>query len=289
MAQKIGSNHGVTAGANRLRNLDPGGTLLKKNLDGSWPDMNQALAGTPLDQWKAWDKWQRSFQILVSDHDASLPSNGEGGDGEYHPPRDLTTVQNVLILADDPWPALNSPSKYKIWVTADLGYRHIYQDGSFINAAKDQGRQVCSWCDCKAVLGTGTAPEVAIDMAEEFDLAYACGEGEHSLAFESGYEAGMRDFVVNLSALTQAQLDLINEDGETAITAELYLNKDPGLVVDWKNCAGVGSNCGATYESSSEGAVAKTIDDYANHPNSVYSTMSWYCGGKPNPDYARLP
>jgi hypothetical protein len=289
MAQKIGSQHGVVAGANRLRSLDPGGTLLKKNVDGSWPDMNEALAGVPVDQWKAWDKWQRSFQILVQDHDASLPSNGGGGNGEYHPPRDLSLVQNVLILADDPYPALNSPTHYDVWITADLGYRHIYEDRGFINQAKGQGRQVWSWCDCKAVLGNGTAPEVAIQMAKDFGLDGAAGEGEHSLAFESGYNAGMRVFVVNMSALTQPQLDLINADGETVVTAELYLNKEPNHVVDWKNCAGVGSNCGATYDSPSEPAYAKTIDDYANYPNAVYQTMSWYCGGSPKPDFARLP
>jgi hypothetical protein len=291
MAQKIGSQHGVVAGANRLRSLDPGGTLLKRNIDGSWPDMNEALAGIPVDQWKAWDKWQRSFQILVQDHDASLPSNGDGGNGEYHPTRNLSLVQNVLILADDPYPALQSPTKYKIWITADLGYRHIYEDRGFINQARGQGRKIYSWCDCKVGIPgvSGTDPQVAIDMANEYGLDGACGEGEHSIAFEAGYNAGMRVFVVNMSALTQAQLDLINADGETVVTAELYLNKEPNHVVDWKNCEGVGSNCGATYGSSAEGATATPIDAYANYPNAVYPTMSWYAGGNPKPDFARLP
>jgi hypothetical protein len=287
---KIGSQHGVTAGANRLRDLDPDGTLLVKGADGKWPDMDEALAGIPQDQWKAWDKWQRSFQILVDDHDAAL-----GGGGQPVPPTegerptlDLSLVQNVLILADDPWPALNSPRHYKLWITADLGYRHIYEDRGFITSARDQGRQIYSWCDCKAVLGTGTAPEVAIDMAEEYHLDGACGEGEHSAAFESGINAGMTVFVVNLSALTEEQLKLV--DGHmSVVTAELYLNKEPNHPVDWKHCPGVGSNCGATYESAAEGAVGTPIDTYASYPNAVYPTMSWYCGGTPKPDFARLP
>jgi hypothetical protein len=98
----------------------------------------------------------------------------------------------------------------------------------------------------------------------------------------------MEVFVVNLSALTPDQLELVNGD-DAIVTAELYLNKEPNHVVDWKNCSGVGSNCGATYASSSEGAVATPIDTYAAYPNAVYPTMSWYAGGSPKPDFARLP
>jgi hypothetical protein len=288
MAHKVGSQDGIKAFYNRQRDLDPAGTVLEKGPDGKWPDINTITV--PLDQWKAIDKKQRCDQILKDDHDAAV----SGGDGGYIPPTDgepsldLSLVQNVLILADDPWPALSSPTKYKIWVTADLGYRHIYSDGSFISQAKAQGRQVWSWCDCKAVLGTGTAPEVAIEMADTYDLDGAAGEGEHSAAFESGLDAGMEVFVVNLSALTEAQLDLVNGN-DAIVTAELYLNKEPNHVVDWKNCTGVGSNCGATYESAGEPATATPIDTYATYPNAVYPTMSWYCGGNPKPDFARLP
>jgi hypothetical protein len=285
MAQKVGEQDGVTAGANRLRDLDPAGTLLRRTAEGKWPNMWDELADVPVSDWKAWDKWQRSFQIVVDDHDAAI---GGGEAPPFEPSLDLSVVQNVLILADDPWPALQSPTKYKIWVTADLGYRHIYADGGFIQAAKDQGRQVWSWCDCKAVLGTGTDPQVAIDMAREYGLDGAAGEGEHSLAFESGLNAGMTVFVVNLSALTFEQLELV-DGNRSVVTAELYLNKEPDHVVDWKNCPGVGSNCGATYASSSEGAVATPIDTYASYPNAVYETMSWYAGGSPKPDFARLP
>jgi hypothetical protein len=236
MATKIGSQDGITAFHNVCRDEWPDKTLLKKGPDGKWPDISTITV--PVEQWKAIDKHQRTEQILVDDHDAAI------GGGGYVPPTPeiaLSLVQNVLILADDPWPALDSPRYYKIWVTADLGYRHLYEDGAFIQAAKDQGREVWSWCDCKAVLGTGTAPEVAQSMADEYDLDGAAGEGEHSAAFQSGFDAGMTVFVVNLSALTPDQLTLV--DGTDAVvTAELYLNKEPGHVVDWKNCPGVGSN-----------------------------------------------
>jgi hypothetical protein len=282
---KIGSQHGATAAANRWRNLDPGGTKLVKLPNGQWPSIDTLTV--PEDQWGAYDKLERALKITFADHDAAADGGGSPSP-PFEPTLDLNLVQNVLILADDPWPALQSPTKYKIWVTADLGYRHIYSDGAFISQAKAQGRQVWSWCDCKAVLGTGTAPEVAIDMATQYGLDGAAGEGEHSAAFQSGLDAGMTVFVVNLSALTEQQLDLV--DGHASIvTAELYLNKEPGHVVDWKNCAGVGSNCGATYASSSEGATATPIDTYASHPNAVYPTMSWYCGGTPKPAFARLP
>jgi hypothetical protein len=282
---KIGSQHGATAAANRWRNIDPGGTKLVKGPDGKWPSIDTLTV--PQDQWGAYDKLERALRITFADHDAAADGGGSPLP-PFEPTLDLGLVQNVLILADDPWPALDSPTKYKIWVTADLGYRHIYDDGAFIFQARAQGRAIYSWCDCKAVLGNGTAPEVALDMAEEYNLDGACGEGEHSAAFQSGIDAGMTIFVVNLSALTEEQLDLV--DGHAAIvTAELYLNKEPGHIVDWKNCTGVGSNCGATYESAGEPATATPIDTYATYPNAVYPTMSWYCGGNPKPDFARLP
>lgn len=81
MAQTIGDQDGITAGANRLRDLDPKGTLLKKTADGKWPNMWDELADVPVSDWKAWDKWQRSFQILVDDHD-----NAGGGGSPIPPP-----------------------------------------------------------------------------------------------------------------------------------------------------------------------------------------------------------
>jgi len=65
---KIGSQDGIKAACNRLRDLDPSGTLLQK-AGGSWPDIS-TLQGTPVESWRAYDKLQRTLQILKDDHDA---------------------------------------------------------------------------------------------------------------------------------------------------------------------------------------------------------------------------
>jgi hypothetical protein len=66
--QEIGKNDGVAAEYNALRDLDPSKTLLVKDAKGKWPSLD-TIEEVPLDQWKAWDKGQRSKQILVDDHD----------------------------------------------------------------------------------------------------------------------------------------------------------------------------------------------------------------------------
>jgi hypothetical protein len=63
----IGTQHGIRAMFNRLRDLDSGGTLLQK-VDGKWPSI-ASLADTPIEQWKAYDKAERAMTILVTDHD----------------------------------------------------------------------------------------------------------------------------------------------------------------------------------------------------------------------------
>lgn len=69
--EKIGKQHGVTAAVNRLRTLDPEGTLLvADSFTGKWPSID-TLSETPIDQWKAYDKLERSLTILVEDHDAA--------------------------------------------------------------------------------------------------------------------------------------------------------------------------------------------------------------------------
>ena len=79
---EIGYQHGIVAGMNGLRDLDPSKTLLKKS-GGKWPSID-TLEGIPLDQWKAWDKMERAFTILVYDHDAAL--NGGGTPDPPKPP-----------------------------------------------------------------------------------------------------------------------------------------------------------------------------------------------------------
>ena len=84
----IGYQHGIVAGMNGLRDLDPSKTLLKKK-DGKWPSID-TLEG-PIDEWKAWDKMERAFTILVHDHDAA-----EAG-GTPDPPEPPPTQTYVKV------------------------------------------------------------------------------------------------------------------------------------------------------------------------------------------------
>jgi len=52
----IGNQDGIAAAINRLRTLDPGGTKPNRNPD-------------DLGTWGAWDKLERTLQILADDHD----------------------------------------------------------------------------------------------------------------------------------------------------------------------------------------------------------------------------
>lgn len=63
----IGSQDGITAAMNRLRDMDPKGTKLKKGADGKWPSIS-TLEDIPLDQWKAYDKLERTLRILKEAH-----------------------------------------------------------------------------------------------------------------------------------------------------------------------------------------------------------------------------
>jgi hypothetical protein len=76
--QMIGSQDGATAACNRLRDLDPGGTLLVKDQKGNWPSLSTLPAD--LSKWKAYDKLERTLSILAEDHDvdAALRSSSVG-------------------------------------------------------------------------------------------------------------------------------------------------------------------------------------------------------------------
>jgi hypothetical protein len=199
----------------------------------------------------------------------------------------LDRVRSVLILADNPWPALNAPAHYRFWITADKGYRHIYEDGSFIKAARAQHRWIEAWCDCKPA-GVGTPPEVARVMAEQYGLDGWSGEGESADAFDRAYDQGARTLVVNLAALRNDQVARI-ASGEVCVTVELYRNLQPSLVPNWKNAnAGIGGHCVAVYGSSTEGASPYPLDRYAAN-GELQAGVSVYCGGDPKPDVARLP
>ena len=104
---KIGSQDGITAAVNRLRDLDPGGTLLVKT-SGGWPDIS--TLPSDVSKWKAYDKLQRTLQILKDDHDAvnpkppeptpefpTVPSRSVGKNGLYF--YNLYDVQGAINFA----------------------------------------------------------------------------------------------------------------------------------------------------------------------------------------------
>jgi hypothetical protein len=77
MAEKIGYQDGITAMMNRLRTMDPDGTIVKKQSDGKWPkEPLEQIKNIPVDQWKAYDKAERAFSILAADHDAAVTNGG---------------------------------------------------------------------------------------------------------------------------------------------------------------------------------------------------------------------
>jgi hypothetical protein len=63
----IGDQDGIVAAVNRLRTLDPAGTLLQPDAKGKWPPLESLTV--PVKDWKAYDKFQRTLQILKDDHD----------------------------------------------------------------------------------------------------------------------------------------------------------------------------------------------------------------------------
>jgi hypothetical protein len=67
--ETIGDQDGITSAMNRLRDLDPNGTLLVKT-SGKWPELSTLTQ--PLSNWKAYDKLQRTLTILKTDHDAEV-------------------------------------------------------------------------------------------------------------------------------------------------------------------------------------------------------------------------
>lgn len=69
----IGKQHGITASVNRLRTLDPAGTLLEPDAAGKWPPLSTLTE--PVDKWRAYDKLERTLGILARDHDAVVANS----------------------------------------------------------------------------------------------------------------------------------------------------------------------------------------------------------------------
>lgn len=75
---KVGYQDGLKAAYQRIKKIDPAGCNPNYN-----PDDPDAI---PVDQLKAWDKVHRTLKIMKEDHDAAIPSNGDGDNGDTPPP-----------------------------------------------------------------------------------------------------------------------------------------------------------------------------------------------------------
>jgi hypothetical protein len=245
--------------------------------------IEKSTPGTTRYHYERTHNWKAQNLLWQAAHTPGAPPPAPGVD--------LRPVRSVLILADDPWGALNAPPHYQFWITADLGSRKWYESGDFIHSARQQGRTIRAWADCKAdhyTPGVGTGPADAKAMADQFKLDGWAGEGENAVAFQRGYDAGARAFVANLGALADAQRELVGK-GEVVVTSELYRNKEPGKAPDWMNLnAGVGSNCIACYASEGEGARSTPIESPA-YADVLVPGVSVYCGGGPKPNWKALP
>jgi len=248
---KIGSQHGATAAANRWRDLDPGGTKLKKT-GGKWPAISTLTI--PLDQWGAYDKLERALSITFADHDAD---EDEG----YRPPvSSLAAAQARIFLAQAPLDSLGAPAWMVPVCTADPGYRDWYTP-EVIASLRSHFGTVEAWCDCRA--SGGTPYSAAQQMVADLGLdGPAWGQCETAAEFDHGYESGARRMIGQLAGLRPDQSDRVGT-AEVLLAFELYRNVMPWQVPDYGTSgAGVGGNAIGCYASETEGAVYMSVASY---------------------------
>jgi len=268
----IGSQDGIKAATNRLRDLDPKGTKLKKGPSG-WPDISSLPSD--VSTWGAYDKLQRTLQILADDHDA--------GDSEYRPAGDLNTVQGRIFLAQSPLDCMAAPDWMIPVCTADQGYRDWYTADT-MRTLYGRFKVVETWADCR----NPTSYADAVRMAEGFGLNGAWGQCETAGEFDNAYGEGCRRMIGNLSALRDDQRALI-ASGEVLITSELYRNVQPWLEPNWMGCNdGVGGDCIACYASTTEDAVYTPVSDYIDRGYYVAGSSSVYGVGLAAQDWLDL-
>ncbi len=190
----------------------------------------------------------------------------------------LNVVRNLLVWAtvtdDAVQQACRLGPEWKFLCTADPAY-HV--SDAQINAARASGHGVYGWSDCHTI---GPNEGKAFVTARGLDGYY--GEGESPAAFDLAAAAKSIGVIANLSALRLDQITHI-AFASVLVTAELYRNVQPAMQPDWRNAnKGIGGNCGAVYESSSEGAVYTPVTAYGGACN------SWYVEGFREADWKAL-
>jgi hypothetical protein len=77
--------------------------------------------------------------------------------------------------------------------------------------------------------------------------------------------------------------------GEIKMTVELYRNKMPWMLPDWRNAnAGIGGNCIACYASETEGAMYTPVKAYKDQGLYVAKHDSVYGVGLTHQDWLDL-
>jgi len=219
------------------------------------------------------------------------------GDGGYDPPPspsgDLTSVRARIFLAQSPLDCLAAPSWMVPVCTADMGYRNWYSQ-EIINQLRDHFGTVECWCDCRVASGYqeghGTGYDVALAMNSEFGLDGAWGQCETTPELENGYNAGARRFIGNCdpNVMNDEWLNKV-KSAEILMTVELYRNKMPWMLPDWRNAnAGIGGNCIACYASETEGAIYTPVKAYKDQGLYVAKHDSVYGVGLTHQDWLDL-
>lgn len=189
------------------------------------------------------------------------------------PTGDLSSVQGRIFLAQSPLDSLAAPSWMVPVCTADAGYATWYTHEVIAELRAHFGT-VESWVDCR----NPTHYNAAVAMKDQFQLDGAWGQCETTQELQNGYDEGARRFVGNCdpNVMNDEWLNKVKA-GEILLTVELYRNKMPWMLPDWRNAnAGIGGNCIACYASETEGAYYTPVKAYKDqglyvpHNDSVY-------------------
>ena len=202
------------------------------------------------------------------------------------PTSDLSSVRGRIFLAQSPLDCLAAPSWMVPVCTADSAYRDWYSPQVIAELRAHFGSVEC-WCDCR----NPTPYSQAEQMVEELSLdGPAWGQCETTGELENGYNAGARRFVGNCdpNVMNDTWLGKV-KTGEIKMTVELYRNKMPWMLPDWRNAnAGIGGNCIACYASETEGAIYTPVAAYKAQGLYVAKHDSVYGVGLTHQDWLDL-
>ena len=204
--------------------------------------------------------WRKAMQAL--EQLKHLPAPAPPAGDAY-----LNVVRNLLVFAtvtdDAIQHACRLGPEWKFLFTADPAYPVSDQQ---IAAARASGHGVYAWGDCMTTLPPAI---MAFARARRMDGWYGQAETPEQFNTADQY-LSYKGMIANLSALTNEQLGLV-ASGNVLVTAEFYKNVQPNMQPDWRGAnKGVGGNCGAVYESASEGAVYTPVTAYHGACNSWY-------------------